>query len=324
VNTISFPDNAAELPDEDASRSFEVTYIEDNEYQDIDIDDLFGGVSQIELLTPYFSDSFNPNLGPDSNTGFGPLQTHYNADFFTLDRTGTATNGTVTTQYGSNFFTGGSWEAIDAKTLRMSFTSDRFNPGETFEIDYSLINNDTATISVRREGVLEGLHNGIFTVRDTAQLPQSDASAEGFYSLQFGFSVGQYFWTELKPGGVAEIITIFDNDQDGVLEQTELNMRDAFWTLDSDGIIEVSEYRFPVTRTPGCDPNVETCVENRSTRWNIANRNGTEAYTLNELSILFPDSTDPNQANLAWFQTTARRYDFTTAAPIDVSSLPPG
>ena len=157
------------MPNEDSSRSFEVIYIDDSEYQDIDIDGLFNGASQIELLTTYFSDSFNPNLGADSNTGLGPTQVHYNADFFTLNRSGTATTGTASAQFGADYFSNGSWEAIDSKTLRLTFDSDRFNPSETFEIDYELIHDNLATASVRREGDQEGLHNGAFAVRDASQ-----------------------------------------------------------------------------------------------------------------------------------------------------------
>ena len=322
--TLSYPDNAADLPDEDASRSFEVTYIEDSEYLDFDLDALFNGASQIDLLNSYFSDSFNPNLGPDSNTGFGPLQTHYNADMMTLERSGTDTNGSVTTQYGSDFFSNGNWEAVDAKTLRITFDSDRFNPGETFEIDYGMINTNLATVAVRREGDLEGLHNGVFAVEDSTQAPQSDADAEGFYTLPINPFSNLINWTELQSGGTAEIVTISDNDQDGVLEQNEVRTTAAIWTLDANGEVEVSEYRFPVTRAPGCDPNVNTCVLSRTSGWTIANRNGTQAYTLNELSIFFPDRNDNSLSNLAWFQTTARAYDVTPTAPVDISALPPG
>ena len=324
VITLSYPDNSADLPNEDGSNSFEVTYIEDSDYQDVDIDAMFNGASQIDILTSYFSDSFNPNLGVDTNTGFGPLQTHYNADFLTLERTGTATNGTVTTEYGSDFFSGGTWEAVDAKTLRVTFSSDRFNPGETFEIDYSLIHDNLSTVAVRREGNLEGLHNGSFAVRDASQVPASDIDAEGYYAIPVGFNSGQVFWTELQSGGVAEIVSVFDGDQDGVLEQNEVNVRPAFWTLDTNGDVQVNEYRFPVTRAPGCDPNLDACVDSRQSRWTIANRNGTKAYTLNELSIFFPDSDDNTQGNVVFFQTTARAYDYTVTAPIDVSALPPG
>ncbi len=322
--TLSYPDNAADLPDEDATRSFEVTYITDAEYQDMDVEALFNGGTQTEFLASYFSNLFNPNLGADTNTGFGPLQTHYNADFYNLERTGAATNGTVTTEYGTDFFSNGSWEAVDAKTLRITFDSDRFNPGETFEINYSLINDNLATVAVYRDGNLEGLHNGSFAVRDASQVPASDADAEGYYAIPVGFATGQVFWTELKSGGEAEVVTVFDQDQDGTLEQNEVRTTSAFWTLDANGIVEVSEYRFVGTRAPNCDPNVHTCTESRSTRWKIANRAGTKAYTLNELSILFPDQNDSNVSNLSWFQTTSRAYNYTTTAPIDVSALPPG
>jgi len=322
--TLSYPDNSADLPDEDSSRSFEITYITDSEYQDYDIDALFGGNSQIDLLTSYFSDSFNPNLGPDTGTGFGPHQTHYNADFLTLERTGTATNGTVTTQYGEDFFSGGTWEAVDAKTLRVTFSSDRFNAGETFEIDYGLINDIRATVAVRREGDLEGLHNGVFAVRDAAQLPQSDMDAEGFYVSPTPFGTGQLRWTELKASGVASIDTLRDLDGDGVLEQNELQSRSAFWSLEADGRIIIGEYRFPITRAPNCDPNVSTCLESRTSRWTIANRNGAEAYMLNELSIYFPTQSNSSVVAEAWFQTTGTVLDYSTSAPIDISALPPG
>ncbi len=324
VITLSYPDNASDLPDEDASRSFQVTYIEDEEYQDVDVEALFGGGTEATLLTSYFSSNFNPNLGADTNTGFGPRQFHYNADVLTLERVGTDMNGTVTSQFAPDLFSNGSWEAIDTKTIQVTFNSDRFNPGETFEINYNLIHQNLTTVAVYREGVLEGLHNGTFAVDDPANRPQTDMEAEGFYASPFGVNSSQIIWTEIKSDGTAEQITLFDNDRDTILEQTEVRRSTAFWELDMDGTIVISEYRYPGTRAPNCDPNVSTCLDSRRTRLNVMERNQGKVYALNELSIYFTISGDSNNTAEAWYQLTSRALGYSSTAPVDISALPPG
>jgi len=321
----TFPDDPG-IPAEDLSNSFEVSFISGEEYLDFNIDGLFGTDTSKTLLTSFFKSNFNPIItGP--STAFGDRQFHYNADYITLSRSGTDMNGTATTTYAGDYLSNGVWELTDPKTVTVTFDSNRDGPVKPLEITYSKISPNLTTVIAYEAGEIDGLSNGVFAVQDTTQLPASDMDAEGFYNFPFGLSATSQsvFWTELKSGNDAELVTVFDSDGDGIQEQNEVNIRNAKWELDTNGTIIVSEYRFPVTRAPNCDPDIDgICVLSRRSRLNIADRNGSDAYVLNELSVYAPNQTDPNMSDEFFYQFTARRQEYGTTAPIDISALPPG
>jgi len=324
VITQTYPDNAADLPPVDRSTDFEVTYFEDSEYQDIDIEALFSGGTAVDLLTSYFQSEFNPNLSNMTNTGFGARQILYSADFMSMERVATNTNGTVTSTYGADWFSNGSWELTDPKTLTLSFDSSRFNAADSLDMIFQMVNDNITTLEVKQNGIVEGLSNGVFATVDATQAPTAEADAVGFYALPIGLFSGLISWTELKTDGTAEIVAVFDRDQDGVLEQSDTNIRPAFWELNTDGKVVVSEYRFQVTRAPGCNPDVDACNLSRQSSWIVANRDGADVFVMNELSISFPVASAPDQEEEVYFQTTSRAMNFTATAPVDISALPPG
>lgn len=323
--TQSFPDNPG-IPDEDFSQSFEVSFIAADEYLDIDIESLFNAGTETTLLTSFFKDSFNPISDPSRPTAYGDHQTHYNADLISLSRTGTDTNGTAATTFNGTFFSNGVWELVDPKVLKVTFDSTRDGPAVAQEITYEMISKNLVSVIAYEAGEIDGLSNGVFAVKGTGQGPASEVDAEGFYNFPLGISTNaqNMFWTELKANNEAELVTLFDNDGDGIQENDEVNIRQARWQLTVDGKIEVSEYRFPITRAPNCNPDVDIdCVLNRRSTIDVAERDGANLYLLNELSIYAPDNLNVPLSDEFWYQTTARFQEYSTIAPVDISALPP-
>ncbi len=320
--TLSYPDNPG-LASEDRSSTFQIKYINQNEYLDFDIDGLFGSESETQILMSFFKDSFNPIVtGPP--TVFGDRQFHYNADYLNLSRTGTANSGTVTSEFGSDLFSNGTWEMADAKTLKISFDNNRSGTVEPLDLTFSKISENVTTNIAFGNGINNGIHNGVFAGRDMSAAPASEADAMGFYTFQFGLGNQGLFWNELKADNVVDVVTVFDFDGDGVLEQTDVSVRPAKWELTADGEIVISHYRHSTTFQPGCDPDVDAnCVLQRETKWNIADRDGGDIQILNQLRFFAP-TADNLSSEEYWFQTTARNNNYSMTAPIDVTALPPG
>ena len=296
----------------DSTETSQATFIENEEYLEIDLDVLFGGNAEIDLLTSVFHSDFREI----------PTNIGYNADYITLNRTGAATSGSATSQFAGNVLTNGTWELTDSRSLTLSFDNTVTGTAVPFVNSISFLNDNFATYITSLDGNIGGVVNGISVVRDTAQLPASESDVTGALNLPIPISGNSpfYFWLDLQSGGRAEQASAFDSDGDGILEQTEAGALANFWEVDLDGNIVIREYRFPNNQI-GCDPNVNTdCIVFRERIINIANRNGNNVFALEMFRFfLDADSTEPT-----FDQLRPRLYEFSTTPPIDVSSLPPG
>lgn len=298
----------------------DTTFIMPDDLLDIDLDAIFDGSSEFPLLTSTIKDAFRSvqlSTGDDLS---------YTADVYTLSRNGTDLSGTVDALIGSEFLSNGQWSLSDPRTLQISFDTSLPDVASPVTFDYSLYDNNRTTVTIRDANDNQSRVNSFFGPRDLASAPTTEAEAEGVYNLDFGPGATSvnFNWIEIRGNNEADVVTVQDFDQDGILEQSEVFSSPGTWELTPEGNIFITQFRSTTTFATDCDPGTEaTCLPIRTRDIEISNRVGDEIHSLNRLKIFFDLNGDSSNVEQVADIVDIRPYNFTTTPPVDISALPP-